>query len=280
MSREAIRRIRLPSSKSFWALAGVLTILGLALIAAGLAFASDSVWRVLFHATGGAVIGLGWVEILHEWAVAKKVREEFLVLGDFIEKGIERVCNGDEIAEVGRAELASSKSLKVLGIGISWLVKGKNHERLLEMLESKLPVQVLVPDPCSSEIIQRYTHDEPPEFELGLPGLAGRLRHWYELSKKYETLKVRAYHRYPVANVTIFDQHVYVGPVLYKRRAKDNLTAIFRRPSVGAEAYEDHFDKVFTYGSVELTEEFMRRLNQEFPERLTLDISKPSPAPV
>lgn len=186
-------------------------------------------------------------------------------MGDFIEKGIERVCTGDEIAEVGREELTSSKLLKVIGIGTSWLVTGSNHERLLEMLENKLPVQVLVPDPCAREIIERYEKDEPPEFELGLSGLADRLRHWDSLRKRYGTLNIRAYHRYPVANVTILEHHVYVGPVLYKRRAKDNLTAIFRRPSKGAEVYEDHFNNILESGSVEITEAFMAEVNRQYP---------------
>lgn len=276
MNRKSLRRLPLPSSFSFWGLAAALTLLGLALIGTGFAFASDSIWRVLFHAVGGAVIGLGWVELLHEWAVAKKVREEFLVLGDFIEKGIERICTGDEITEVCREELASSRSLKVIGIAISWLVKGRNRDRLIEMLESKLPVEILVPDPCAREIIERYNMDEPPTFEYGLTGLAERLRDWHNLCKKYSTLTVRAYHRYPVANITILDNHVYVGPVLYKRRAKDNLTAIFRKPSKGAEVYEDHFKNVFEFGSVEVTEAFMAILNQQYPDGIGVNVSSAS----
>jgi len=274
MSKKSFEKIPLPSVKSFWVIAAILTVVGLALIFIGLAFASDSVWRVVFHAVGGAVIGLGWVEVLHEWAVAKKVREEFLVLGDFIEKGIERVCTGEEIAEEGRRELSNTKSLKVIGIGVSWLVKDDNYIRLQEMLENKYPVRVIIPDPCAREIIERYANDEPPEFDLGLSGLAARIKTWYNLSKKYDTLEVRVYTRYPVANVTIYDDHLYVAPVLYKRRAKDNLTAIFRRPSKGAEAYEDHFNKVYVHGSLELNDAYLAKLNEQYPEEANIGRAK------
>lgn len=259
-------RIPLQSPLAFIGLALALTATGLVFIFSGFYFAADSIWRVVLHAFGGAVISLGWVEVLHEWSVARKVRAEFMVLGDFIEKGIERVCTGEEIADLGRAELSQSRSLKVIGIGISWLLKGANRERLSNMLSDGHPIQVLIPDPLSREIIERYSTDEPADFELGLPGLAGRVHDWNALAKKHTSLKVRIYDRYPVANVTILDDHVYVAPVLFKRRAKDNLTAIFRRPSKGAAAYEDHFDKVFTQGAAEITREYLELLTQSFPQ--------------
>ncbi len=260
----AIGKIPLQTPAAFLGIALLLSALGVALIFSGFVCSADSTWRVVLHAVGGAVISLAWVQVLHEWAVARKVRAEFLVLGDFIEKGIERVCTGEEIADVGRLELSRSKSLRVLGIGVSWLVKGANFERLKKMLAAEQMIRVLIPDPLAPEIIERYK-DEPAEFELGLHGLAGRIRDRHALAQTHKSLELRIYHRYPVANVTILDNHVYVAPVLFKRRAKDNLTAVFRRPSSGAAAYEDHFDKVFADGAREITDGYLTLLNEEFP---------------
>ena len=245
-----------------------LTILGAGLFAIGFLIPKTgqyALYRSLLHALAGATIGLGWIEVLHEWSIARQVRKEFSVLGDFVSKGIERVCTGEEVADLGREELQSSKSLKVLGIGISWLVKGNNRRRLEEMLERGMSVVILVPDPCAEEIIERYKNDEPPTFELGLDGLAGRIRDWKAQSEKYQSLEVRTYHRYPMSNVTIYSDKVYVGPVLYKRRAKDNLTAIYRRPSRGAEVFEDHFWNVYEHGSSILDDEYMNKLNKIYP---------------
>lgn len=260
-------RISTPSKLGFLLLAAALSGLGAILIAAGFAFPGDSTWRVVFHAVGGAVVSLGCVEVLHEISVARKVRAEFLVLGDFIEKGISRVCTGEEIGELGSSNLKATKSIAVLGIGLSWLFRDPNRVEFERILQSGREARILVPDPTSREIEERYEHDEPPDFEIGLPGLAERLRSWRTLSAKYPRLQVRAYTRYPVANVTIFDKVVLVAPVLFQRRAKDNLTAVFRRPSSGSVNYEDHFNKVFQNGSKELTIEFFQQLDKHFPPK-------------
>lgn len=73
-------------------------------------------------------------------------------------------------------------------------------------------------------------------------------------------MNIRVYNRYPVVTVTIYDRKILVSPVLFKRRAKDSMTAIYRKPSSGAEIYEEHFDKVFELGSSEITPEYIDQL--------------------
>ena len=184
MKSNAKVRLQMPSNLEYLRTTVFLFILGLAIIVLGLIPELPSLWQITLHAVGGAVISLGLVETLHEYTVAKKVRAEFMVLADFIEKGIERVCTSEEIQIESPALLAKTKSLKVLGIGISWLVTGDNKTRIEEMLARNQKIMILIPDPLSSEIRERYEKDEPPSFELGLEGLARRVCDWYDLKKR------------------------------------------------------------------------------------------------
>jgi hypothetical protein len=194
------------------------------------------------------------------------MKKKFLVLSDFIEKGIERIYTAQEVGQETPILLNKTTSLKILGIGNSWLVKGDNLKRLEEMLIRNYLVMILIPDPLASEIQERYTHDEPPTFELGLEGLARRILDWYDLFKKHPNLSVKAYTRYPVVNLSIYDNYVYASPVLFKRRAKDSFTAVFRRPSSGAQIYEEHFDKIYHDGSsIDITDpSYIRKLCNKF----------------
>ena len=160
---------------------------------------------------------------------------------------------------------AGTEALKVIGIGLSWLLRGDNRKSLERLLSGGASVNILIPDPCAGEIVERYQNDEPPDFELGLQGLAERARQWADFAKTYRSLSVRICNRYPVANVTIFDRRVLVSPVLYKRRAKDSFTAIFRRPSEAAAIYEDHFKQLFEHGSRLLDEASLKGINERYP---------------
>lgn len=255
----------LSPKENYLTLALLLTLAGVSLFLIGWRFAHDSVWRAVLHLLAGGLLTLGWIEVVHEWFIAKKVRQEFRILADFAAKGIERVCGASEIGTVGAAELATTESLKVIGIGLSWLLKGGNRERLERLLSAGKSVTILIPNPCAPELVERYQRDEPPDFELGLQGLAERARQWAAFAKHHSSLTVRLYHRYPVANVTIFDRLVLVSPVLYKRRAKDSFTAIFRRPSGVAAVYEDHFKQLFEHGCDPLDETSLNTIDARYP---------------
>jgi hypothetical protein len=196
--------------------------------------------------------------------VARKIRAEFLVLADFLTKGIQRICDEHEVEMVGAEEIKRTRSLGVMGLGLGWLCHGPNHEQLLALLADGCSVRILIPDPTAGEIVERYA-DEPASFELGLPGLAGRVGAWMKLQRQYPALEVHVYDRYPVATVTIYDSRLMVAPVLFKRRTKDNMTAVFCRPSSAAHIYEDHFKKVWDDGSRPLDDNIMARVEAAFP---------------
>lgn len=260
----SLRLTKFKNKYSFLIAALFLTIAGLSIIIIGDYFTASNILPIILHALGGAIISLGMVEVIHEMAVAKRVRNDFLILADFIDKGIERLCTQEEMPDISLEALRSTKSFKIIGIGISWIWKDPYYSILLEKLERRNSVVILIPDPLSPEIMERYNVDEPPTYELGLEGLARRIINWHNLSKEYNNLELRAFHRYPVVNVSVYDKHVFASPVLFQRRAKDSLTVIFRRPSSGAEIYEDHFDKIRKNGSFPLTDQYLKRLRQHF----------------
>lgn len=240
----------IPPKNVFALTAFVLGITGIALIFIGNTFDSDSIWRTISHALGGAIISLGLVEVLHEFFVAKQVRAEFQILGDFLDKGIKRMCTSEEADRLSPELLRSSKVFKVLGIGNKWLVDGPCREILIKRIKEGREAQILIPDPTSQEIAERYLNDEPDTFELGLSGLAERAINWHKLVTEYgSNLEVRLYDDYPVVNMSIYDNCVFVSPVLYKRRGKDCLTTVFRSPSIGSAYYVEHFDGLFNKGN-------------------------------
>ena len=252
-----------PRRADYVLLAGVLTVISAFLFIAARLFPESSGGRDLFYAFAGAAITFGWIEVLHEFFVASHVRDEFKILADFVDKGIRRICTKDELKEINSDSLKDTHTLGVLGIGLSWLFDGENRQRFEQLLREKGEVRVLVPDPCSHEIIARY-EDEPTDFELGLPGLADRLRNWQSLHGTFPTLQVHVYKSYPAATLTLYDNVIFVGNVLYKQRAKDNLTAVYRRPSRAAVYYESHFSKLFLEGSVPIEKYDFKALDNRY----------------
>lgn len=193
------------------------------------------------------------------------LKKEFKILIDFGEKGLQRACTKEEAAFEGHVALMKTKMLKLMGIGASWLAGEQNRSRLIEMLNNNYPVTILLPDPCSRDIKNRYINDEPPEFELGLTGIATRIKDWYSLSQHYKSLSLKVYKIYPVATVTVYEDKVFVSPVLYKRRTMDNLTIIFSRPSKGAIIYESHFDQISSRAALDVDINYLNQLTLEFP---------------
>jgi|WetSurMetagenome_2_1015567.scaffolds.fasta_scaffold328571_1 hypothetical protein len=183
---------------------------------------------------------------------------------DSIETGIEQVCDSEETTNLGIEELKSTSVVKVIGIGNSWLLAEPHKSRLDDMLTSGCQIHVLIPDPLSPEVIERYEKDEPKSAKLGLNGIARRVIKWYEMKQRHPSLNVRIFNRYPVVNLSIYDKHVYASSVLYQKRGFESLTVIFRRPSKGAEIYEDHFDQVYLSGSVEITPSYLHLLKSKF----------------
>ena len=185
----------------------------------------------------------------------------------FLDKGIERICTSDEISTRTPTILQSTTVFKVLGIGNSWLVE---NPKLLDILIGKLEdgkeAKILIPDPLSEEIIERYNNDEPNTFEKGLPGLARLAISWYMMMQQYKNLQVRLYDGYPVVNMSIYDNYIFVSPVLYKRRGKDCLTAVFRRPSSGSSIYEGHFDDLFKTGSYDITSDYIDQISNKLKD--------------
>lgn len=197
-------------------------------------------------------------------AIEEKLDLVTALTRDSRQKGIERICTKAESDEFGEEEMRKTDVLKVIGIGNSWLLREPHFSIFKSLLENNRPVTLLLPDPLSEAIQDRYLHDEPDSAKLNLRGLAEILLEWVELGRKYRTLTLKAYDRYPMATVSIYSHRVFASPVLYQRRGVENLTVIFRRPSIGSGTYEDHFNKVFKTGSVDITPHYLAKLRQEY----------------
>jgi len=256
-----IKKIHSPSKHEYLKTVFILVISGLAIIFIGSGFKNDTIWIEVFHGVGGALIGIGLVEVVHENFTAKHVRAEFQILGDFLEKGAERICTSEEITLEVPNIIRSTKFIKVLGIGNSWLLKDSNLNLLKKHLNDGKSAKILIPNPLSIEIIERYKNDEPATFELDLGGLAEFAIDWYELMKEYESLEVRLYDGYPVVNMSVYQDYLFASPVLFKRRGKDSLTAVFKRPSKGSSIYEENFDNLFELGSNDISEDYINLIS-------------------
>jgi hypothetical protein len=228
----------------------------------------------MLKALGGAFIAVGLVAVAHEYIVARKHFSDYKLLADKI-CGVERVCGSDELKEMGFAALRSTDSLKAIVLGGSWLLEGPNRQTL-EKLLGRAPgcVQVLIPDPCSTEI-QARIKDEPNEKGTrGLFGLADNVNQWWELKKQYDYLAIKLYQNYPVAMVTIYDGWVYLGPVLHRKRNTENLIVVYKRPSKGADLYIEHFNSLFQDGKrvFELNEKYVQHVKDTI-ERIASDLA-------
>ncbi len=234
---------RLHITKAPWiGTALLLFSLGLVGIISGNLLITGSLPAAVLRDLGIAILTLAAVEVLHEYFIARRVRDEFQILGDFMDKGVQRLCSADEITRFTEELLPGSRSLAASGLGLSWLFRS-GAKQLQDLLDSGGSAKILVPDPRATDIRSRYANSEPSErIELGLLGLTERLSQWDALLNKYPNrLDVRVYDSYPSVSVTILDRHVCVSSFLYKLRGVDSHTIIYRRPSPGAQTFEEHF---------------------------------------
>lgn len=231
----------------------------------------------ILNSLGGATLAIALIDVFHEFFVARNVRSQFKILSDFKINGVERVCSSYEINQVGYEQLQKTKTFKGIGFGFQWLlddnhdVNGPNQAELGRILKSSnsKSVLILLPDPCSDQIKERYGKDEPNtesyRYELGLEGISEAIKKWYGIQEKYQgKIEVRVYSCYPMANVNIYDDYIFVSAVLYKRRAKDGFTIVYRRGSKGAEIYESHIDEIVKSSSEPLTALYLSKLNGEY----------------
>jgi hypothetical protein len=257
-------KITVPSKYSFLQVALLLTIIGAAIIAIGIPL-QNSVAKTLLNAFGGGTITLGWIDILHEWAVARHEREKFMILGDVIEKGIKRLSDPKERNSSGEEALKRTKELSVMGFSMDWLLN-ENLRRLEEMIAHGYEIKIMMANPLSPAVINRYNNDEPKPLRRGREGIALNINQMYHITKKSEHAVLKVFNNYPVSTVTIYDEDVYVGPVLYLQTPRDNMTTIYRRHSSGAQAYINHFNKIFESetASTIVDQNYMRDLYNEF----------------
>lgn len=198
---------------------------------------------------------------------------------DWFLHGIEAVCGENEINEIGHKELMTTKQLKVIGLGLTWLLHNPdNHNRMKQILfegGNEVTVTILLPNPLEPLIERRVNKDEPETHSYELSDLARNIRAWYDLKNNSHhefnpnALEIKVYDTYPVVNMSIYDERLYVAPYLYKRAGVDSLTVIYRRKrdgtsTVGARIYEEHFEQVYN-SSQEITPGYLALLNRKFP---------------
>jgi hypothetical protein len=202
----------------------------------------------------------------HELIATKKYYSDFELLADSA-CGLVRVCDPAVVEERGHKALQQTNSLKAVILGGNWLLRGANRKTLDGLLAARAKrVQILIPDPCSDEIKARYRDEPEVEGMQRLHGLAWNLLEWWSLKREHPHLQVKAYRSYPVAMVTIYDDYVYFGPVLHKRRNIENLTTIYLNPSKGANLYVQHFINLFDDSSnvFDLSSEYVQRVKSEY----------------
>ena len=180
---------------------------------------------------------------------------------DWNVKGVERVYEPDEMGRASLAALEGTQTLRILGIGNSWLLKGRHYKALTDLLSKEnSAVTVLMPDPFAEAIVQRYEEDESDNKELNLKKIGGRILEWVDIREEFPVLTIRTYSRYPMMHVAIYDRRVFASPALYKARLIEGLTFSFRKHSPGAELYEEHFNRVFTSGSSEIDADYIAKV--------------------
>ena len=255
--------------ENHWMLAVLLSAAAVVLWTTGAAeFKESPVLREAMFAIAGGLFAVATVEIVHVWFVARKVQQEFALLRDLVENGIQRVCTRTEATELGAAELARSRSLKVVGVSLGWLDDPAVSSRLEALLIERCRIDILLPDPLAPAILERYNRDEPPEWTRGPASIAELLIRLGNKRARHSSLGVFIYDRYPVATVTVYDNLVFVSPVLFRRRGVDAPTAIYRRRSLGGEIFEKHFDALKSE-SKEATSDYLNHLRSQLPNLLS-----------
>lgn len=97
---------------------------------------------------------------------------------------------------------------------------------MLQSLPSNTKVTILLGNPFSKNIIERYEKDEPENYETGLEGINRRLVFLYTLFKeipktKKKNITIKVFDNYPTLSILQADDDLYSANYGYKLRGGD-----------------------------------------------------------
>ena len=137
------------------------------------------------------------------------------------------VLSHDEIIDFIEI-LNKKKEIKLLTLSGSKTgqLGSESIRELLEDNNRKSKITIMLGDPFSDAILNRYKYDEPDDYEAGIEGITRRLvkLHSIKLALSEEAkkkLEVRVFKNYPTISVIQADNDLYSSVYGYKLRGSD-----------------------------------------------------------
>lgn len=121
---------------------------------------------------------------------------------------------------------------------------------LLSSTDRKSNIKILLANPFSKAIINRYDVDEPETYEAGLEGIKRRLVWLNNIyinlpSHAQKRLEIKVYDNYPVVSLLKADSDVYSTSYGYRLRGADCPRLHVKANSEYGYFLQKHFDKIF-----------------------------------
>ncbi|MEO1149575.1 MAG: hypothetical protein AAFW83_01160 [Pseudomonadota bacterium] len=125
-------------------------------------------------------------------------------------------------------------------------------ERVIEALKdpsSKATIRILLANPYSEAITNRYKYDESDSYESGLSGIERKLRQLHSILMENpgvrEKVEIRVFGNYPTVSIARFDDDFYSSVYGYKLRGSDCPKIHAKHGTPYADFLCKHFERVY-----------------------------------
>jgi hypothetical protein len=156
----------------------------------------------------------------------------------------ERTDFRDKFRDARTVRILTISGTKNAGLGDEATINA-----LFENLKNK-KVEILLANPNSEALKNRYRNDEPNSHEVGLEGLKARLT-WLEtkreeLDRRYrDNVDVRVYSSYPTVNFVQVDGEYYSSVFGYKLRGSDCPITYSEQGSYHSDFLTSQFQRIY-----------------------------------
>ena len=217
-------------------------ILGLALVILGV-ICSDNI-QTISISIGTSIIASSIVAFLSGRYLVKKSK-----LKDIMEKwGLEGIYETrSEMNESSNTYLNRiEKEMDIVALGMRSFRDAKGS-LIKEKVEKGIKIRILTINPESSFIKQREKDENKVEGEIRktILDLIEWVNELKDKAPQKENIQIKFYDTYPLDSYLRIDNHIYIGPNMYKKISQQTISYEFKGNSFGYAYYSKYFDTLW-----------------------------------
>lgn len=215
------------------------------------AYDSDLIEGLVFsvlNAIAGTMFGVGAIGLVNEFFLSKNLLEKFNLLSKQKTEGIQDILTEDEARVIIETKLKAANKVLAIGLAFRWMLQRQNvKELMLERIKKGCDVKLFMPNPNSTEVVNRMNRDQKGLQHHGVSGLKQNFDLIGDLVSSAgnpSNLLVRVYSNYPSCSIVVIDDDMFVSPYLVGSLGVDSSTLHYKGKTKTTIPYFNHLKRI------------------------------------